>query len=98
MIQDPVLTHTLLGVVSGILIAAGLYRARGLAPVALLVAATLIIYMVVDAGVPQLERRIKDVVTVLRQHGDFFRGVVIGKGIFALLVAGFYAGRRSNRT
>jgi len=95
MMQDPALTHMLLGAVSGVVIAAALYRARGLALVVLLIAATLIIYTIVDAGVPEFERRIGNVVAVARKHGDFFRGLVIGKTIFALFAAGFHAGRRS---
>lgn len=97
MVRDAVLMNTLLGAVSGILIAAALYQARGFALVALLVGATLIVYTIADAGVPELERRVTDALVVLKQHGDFFRGVVIGKGVFVLVMAGFHAGRRTRR-
>ena len=93
MIGDVALTNTLIGAGSGIVIAAALYKARGFALVSLLVAATLIIYIVADAGVPELERRIASTLVVLKQHGDFFRGVVIGKAMFVLVMAGFHTGR-----
>jgi hypothetical protein len=95
MMQDSAFTHTLLGAVSGVIIAAALYRTRGLALVALLLAATLAVYTIIDAGVPEFEQRVAAAIAVIRKHGDFFRGLVIGKAIFALFTAGFHAGRRS---
>jgi hypothetical protein len=95
MMQYPALTHTLLGAVSGVIIAAALNRTRGLALVVMLIAATLTVYTIVDAGVPEFEQRVAAAIAVVRKHGDFFRGLVIGKAIFALIAAGFYAGRRS---
>jgi hypothetical protein len=95
MMQDPALTHTLLGAVSGIVIAAALCRTRGLALIVLLIVATVTVYTIVDAGVPEFERRIAALVVVIGRYGDFFRGLVIGKAIYALFAAGFHAGRRS---
>ena len=77
IIQDPTITHMLLGVVSGVVIAAALYRTRGLALVVLLIAATLTVYTIMDVGVPEFERRVAAFVIVVRRHGDFFRGLVI---------------------